>query len=927
MASEKGLLVGNYLWVFLILFFLFGFAQAAGKETEYLQEARTYLEKGEVKAAVIQLKNLLKESPLNAEARLLLGKAYLKLGDGPSAVKELEKARDLRSGKEQWLVPLGQAYLLQAKLQKVLDEISLDDQLPEGIQADIYALHGMARLALQDREKALEDFNAALDLDSTHSDALLGLARAELQNKDFKRAIDHANQVLKNDPKNVGAWVLLGEVKRLKNNPQEAIDAFAEAIKLQPHNVQARLGRAIANLALQKPKEAQRDIEHVRKTAGNIPLALYLHGLIAFQNKEFQEAEDALIKVLNAVPGHPPSRLLLGAIAYHQGKLESAENYLSSYLRNLPKHLPATKLLAATRLKLRRPVEAISLLEKFVEEAQQDPQFLALLGSAYLQDKQFDKGVDYLGRAAELAPDAAAIQAQLALGHMASGQLEQAVGELENAVDLGQDLIQADVMLVLALIRQKEHDKAIAAANRLSKKLPDNPMPDNLIGAAYLAQGDADKARKHWQNALDKKPDYASAALNLAKLDFREDKLAAATSAYQKILEFQPDNLAAFIGLAQIAEKRKSYDEMVKWLQKAREKHPAALPPALMLTRYFLAMGKSLQALEIARSAQSHHTDDPMALRNLGLAQMAADKAASAVVTFKQLAARLENSPEARHLLAQALYKNGDRTAASAEWDKALAIAPDFLPAAVARTEVALREKRYPKALEYAQGIQEKNPESAIGYQLEGEIERVQKQYGKAYQAYQKAYRIAASSILAQRLFETLRAMDDDAEAFRLLENWLKGHKHDANAWLALALGYQETGQKRKAMDAYERANELVPNHYLILNNLAWLYHETGDRRAVDLAEKTLNLAENNPEVIDTVGWIFLHHDREDEGLLLLQQAAVLAPHIPLIRLHLAEALIKTGRKDEARKELMRLLHDEGMFPERAQAEALLKAI
>ena len=117
------------------------------------------------------------------------------------------------------------------------------------------------------------------------------------------------------------------------------------------------------------------------------------------------------------------------------------------------------------------------------------------------------------------------------------------------------------------------------------------------------------------------------------------------------------------------------------------------------------------------------------------------------------------------------------------------------------------------------------------------------------------------------------------------------------NSWALLALGYQQSGQQNKAIKAYEEAYVLDPKNHVIANNLAWLYQEKGDKKALDLAERVLPLAENNPQVADTVGWIFVQNGKQRRGLVLLQQAALQAPHLPEIRIHLAEALIKTGRK------------------------------
>ncbi len=56
---------------------------------------------------------------------------------------------------------------------------------------------------------------------------------------------------------------------------------------------------------------------------------------------------------------------------------------------------------------------------------------------------------------------------------------------------------------------------------------------------------------------------------------------------------------------------------------------------------------------------------------------------------------------------------------------------------------------------------------------------------------------------------------------------------------------------------------------------------------------------------------------------MLLQEAAVKAPHIPDIRYHMVVALDKAGRRDEARKELDRLLKTGKAFPDVDKARVL----
>ena len=62
---------------------------------EHFASARNYYAAGEVRTAVIELKNALQKAPDLAEARRLLGESHARLGDYPSALKEFERALDL----------------------------------------------------------------------------------------------------------------------------------------------------------------------------------------------------------------------------------------------------------------------------------------------------------------------------------------------------------------------------------------------------------------------------------------------------------------------------------------------------------------------------------------------------------------------------------------------------------------------------------------------------------------------------------------------------------------------------------------------------------------------------------------------------------------------------------------------------------------
>ena len=84
---------------------------------------------------------------------------------------------------------------------------------------------------------------------------------------------------------------------------------------------------------------------------------------------------------------------------------------------------------------------------------------------------------------------------------------------------------------------------------------------------------------------------------------------------------------------------------------------------------------------------------------------------------------------------------------------------------------------------------------------------------------------------------------------------------------------------------------------------------------------------EANRRVDDrALGWVdhLLERGDIERGLELVREAADKAPHLPSVRYHLAVGLAKNGRKEDARREVDRLLREHQEFPEIDEARALL---
>ena len=89
----------------------------------YYERALTYVETGELRSAVIELKNALQRDRQNADARLLLGQVYLQLGNGAAAEKELRASLRYGIAMERVVVDLGRGHIQGAFLRRLEEDV------------------------------------------------------------------------------------------------------------------------------------------------------------------------------------------------------------------------------------------------------------------------------------------------------------------------------------------------------------------------------------------------------------------------------------------------------------------------------------------------------------------------------------------------------------------------------------------------------------------------------------------------------------------------------------------------------------------------------------------------------------------------------------------------------------------------------------
>ena len=366
-----------------------------------IAEAQAYQKKGDSKAAVIQLKNVLQANPEHTTARALLGDFYLEGGDVPSAEKEYRRARQAGMADADILPRLARVMLLQQQFEAVL--ATLPDKPPS---AHLMAWRAYALLGLNRRAEASQFLEAALAREEGNRLALLGQARLALLENDAPRALALADRTLARHPEHVDALRFRADLLRVQGKPAEARASYEQILKLRPADLQTRID--IASLLIQDGKYADAKAQLARARAispASLPL-VFTQALLDFREQRYSGALEQLQLVLRAAPEYMPAVLLTGAVQYELNNNVQAEQHLRHFLENLSGHLYGSKLLAATLLRNGKPAEAVALLGPLIEKHPQDAELLAASGDAHMRLQQFGKAADEFQKAVELAPSA-----------------------------------------------------------------------------------------------------------------------------------------------------------------------------------------------------------------------------------------------------------------------------------------------------------------------------------------------------------------------------------------------------------------------------------------------------------------------------------------------------------------------------------------
>ena len=861
---------------------------------------------GKYRDATIELKNVLRENPDHARARLMLGKIALRDGDLETAEKEIGRAHRLAPDDETSVL-LGEIALQRGKPEEALDFVE-GDAATDDLRVQKYVIRGSALISLGRMDEAKRVYDDVVGIDARRVEGHFGLARVYAARKDYTLATDKIDEIVKGKPDYAPGWILRGEISLATNDKHAAFYSFDKAVTLQPDDIGPLISRARASLANGDIESARRDARAVARLSPGAPVVHYLDAATAFAEGDYDAANNSFTQVQRSFDNFSPAVLLGALIKTEREEYSQADALFQRYIAMEPNNLDARRAMATVRLRMGQPSNAIDILERLLASAPQDTGTRRKLASAYLALDRFDEARRNFAVLAESSNARERNDARNALALLEStggdGDLRIAVLKASDALSNG------------------DAGAAKEALDSLDESLQRSARVLALRGGIAAKRGDIEGAKTSLDAALEADPELAVAHQARERLDDSSD---ATIDRLRSLQAANPDSEFLTLRLARQMASDGRGEDAIAILRDGTRRLPgsAGLSKAL-ISGSILTDRFDDAAREAARlSALPDASLDDLSFATMSLIDVKAGDAA--VVSADRLVKKAPDSQRAVIVKAEALDAADRTTEAYAVLRKAMARWPGDTALAATMVNMAIERRQLDVAQEAARGLARRDPSASARLLAQAAAGMGQPVLG--VDVLERAFRAAPDGQLATALYGArVQAGRGDA-AKAGLRKWVEANPRDRGALIAYATALMDREEYTEAEIFYGNFLQLEPGNPVALNNYAWLRHRSGRPDALDYAERAFDAAGGAPEIADTYGWMLVQYGKLDRGLALLARATEMAPDNPEIGYHYAAALSKAGRGSEARTILTGVLDSGGKFSKRGEAESLLSSL
>lgn len=709
----------------------------------FMQKAREYIQAGDDKAALIELRNAVSRDPKFAEARYQLGLLYLRSNEPQSAFQELQRAASL-------------------------DPANIDARIKT---AEFHLLGG-------NKDEVRRLLDEVLQLDSANVDALALQANFELMNRNPAKALAAVDKALQGAPDQDRLHGIRGRILTTQNRTEEAGAALLRAVELNPGKLANHQLLFAHYLSHGSQAEAEKVLRRMLAEFPDRSEPLVEMAMLQLRGGRIDEAEKSLRDAVAKAPADKNLKMTLADFYRQLGRSESAERiYLEGLAQGEDDALRA------------------ALADFYFEQQKFDPARKAMTevlgrngkhGGARVVQAKF---MIHEGKARDALPILEGLIHDYprwgepyytkAVAHMENGEEELARRALLDAIQVMPYNARYHLLLAVQLMGERQFDEARKEAAIALRLNPRNHMAALILAKSVLFAQDFETAEKMLLEIAGKLPDNVEVlgSLGLARLGRGKD--VEARAAFEQVLQREPGNLVALESLLRIEGKKgKKPKEMIRWLEGEIAKAPRQAGPHLLLARLQLAAGAPDAALASCDKAQQldPNLPAPYGLRAFILNRQG--KSGKAIEEYRALIARDARSLGAHMGLGLLLEQQGDLEGARKAYRELLSIQPNFAPAANNLAWLMAEESQpdLGEALRLAMLARKAQPNDAHIADTLGWVHLKRKSYSLARSEFEQAVALRSDMpVFGYHLALALAEGGKQAEALKVLEKTLSG--------------------------------------------------------------------------------------------------------------------------------------------------------
>lgn len=628
--------------------------------------------------------------------------------------------------------------------------------------------------------------------------------------------------------------------------------------------------------------------------------------LVASARKHVQanDKKSALIELKSALqksPGLAEARFLLGELLFDSGdyvgavvELQKAQELGYSQDQVVP--------LLAKAMYAKGPVEKV--IEQFASikltEAGPQAELLSIIAAAQMSTGQAIEAKKAVDAALAVAPNSA--QAQLAqIRLLATNKDFVGASDLLEKVQKSQPAnseasrLKGDLLLVSG--KRKEAAEAYKEAIKLDRL---NYGAHTAVLNMYLQDKDLKSVEKQLAEFKAAAPSRPDVKWFGAMLAVQHDDFRSAGELTQQLLKVAPENPQVLHLGGVIDLKSGALVRAEAKLGRAVQMMPDNAQVRFTLAQTYLSMGDSSKAIKallplVSSGSPSWETSVLMAQAYMMQGEMTKAEA------FYEAAAKLNQTDfNSRTALALAQFDRG-RTEQGLSKLSALTLSDAGVTSDLALVGVYLRKKDFDGALAAVEQIKKKQPNSAIGSNLRGQIELQRGKSDAARQSFEEALKIDAGFVPSVLALATLDEQGaKPAAAQTRLEKFVEANPQNVRVAMALtALRAKLGAGKDELGDLLQKtiknnAGSVAPRLALVD-----LYLQADEPKlALAGAQQGLAQIPDNAELLDALGQAQFKLGELNQAISTYNKIAVLQPGQPEPHFRLAQ--IHLERKDEA---------------------------